>query len=81
MLQIFEGDLGVLREFVFEGQGEQRPVDGAFERDPHFDYTDLDVGWGYGTRDEEVVTESLDLTALESPRAVVESRREGRPGR
>ncbi|KAJ6452427.1 hypothetical protein C8R45DRAFT_1083372 [Mycena sanguinolenta] len=69
----FEAELSALRDFVFEN----RHGGGTSTRDPRFEYTvEDDAGFGYGLWDEEVPGESLDLPALESLLAVVESRRD-----
>jgi hypothetical protein len=73
---LFEAELSSLREFVFGPAGnEQNRDEDTFERDPRFEYTRLDPGWGYMPWEEEIATEDLDLPALEALMAVVESRR------
>lgn len=73
---LFEAELSSLREFVFGPAGnEQNRDEDIFERDPRFEYTRLDPGWGYMPWEEEIATEDLDLPALEALMAVVESRR------
>jgi hypothetical protein len=74
VLKQFETELGALREFVLQNENETESDEDAVGRDPRFEYTRLNAGFGFMPWDEEVDTEDLDLPALESLMAVVESR-------
>ncbi|KAF8198223.1 hypothetical protein K438DRAFT_1824042 [Mycena galopus ATCC 62051] len=69
----FEAELRNLHEFVLEGEWDRDADENVSERDPRFNYTSWDLG-PYMPWDEEVTTEELDLPALESLMAVVNSR-------
>ncbi|KAJ7666683.1 hypothetical protein DFH06DRAFT_250100 [Mycena polygramma] len=69
----FRTELSALTNFVFDHAVEERDED-AFERDPRFEYTLQDPGWGYMSWEEEVAGEHQDLPALEELMAVVASR-------
>ncbi|KAJ7026957.1 hypothetical protein C8F04DRAFT_100617 [Mycena alexandri] len=74
VLRLFQVELGCLREFVFGGPDLDGNAD-AVGRDPQFEYTRLDLGWGYMTcEEEEVEGKEQDLSALERLLAVVRSR-------
>jgi hypothetical protein len=74
VLALLQAELDRLRDFVF---ANKVPRDRVFERNAWFVYMRLDLGWGYMLWEEELVTEGLDLPALESLQVVVNSRRLG----
>ncbi|KAJ6632181.1 hypothetical protein B0H10DRAFT_2206583 [Mycena sp. CBHHK59/15] len=69
VLRRFEVELCALRVFALTGVAPRDVT-----RDARFRYTYLSVGHGYLWLNEEVVGEELDVGALESLMAVVESR-------
>ncbi|KAK7044528.1 Pribosyltran domain-containing protein [Favolaschia claudopus] len=77
VFSLFEAELDNIQEFVFNAFFDAKSLADAdeFERKAMFIYTRLDPGWGYLPWDEELPTANLDLPALESLLAVVESRR------
>ncbi|KAJ6489156.1 hypothetical protein C8R47DRAFT_1320240 [Mycena vitilis] len=70
---LFRTELSALTTFVLGHAVEDRDED-AFERDQRFEYTRLDLGWGYMPWDEQVYGEDQDLPALEELMVVVASR-------
>ncbi|KAF7344429.1 hypothetical protein MSAN_01924100 [Mycena sanguinolenta] len=79
VFRLFEKELDILREFLFEGgtaqkggMGKQTQSD--FQRDPRFRYTMSHVAFGFLPWTDELASECYDLPALECLVAVVQAR-------
>ncbi|KAJ7314920.1 hypothetical protein DFH08DRAFT_820893 [Mycena albidolilacea] len=68
VLVLFQAELDGLHNFVFVNNNPRNRV---FECDAWFVYMWLDHGWGYMLWEEELVTEGLELPALESLQVVI----------